>query len=273
VFVTFHGRLKKDIFALMSKTPWQFLLMFSCIVFALLFSSCLSQKEFTYFQPKDSLQVAVMIDTGYKPVIHKYDMLSIYVSSISEEATKFFNFSAEGKADENTSANNQYVVDEKGNIQLPLTGAVPVEGLTPIEATEVVKQRLDKYLINPAVKLNISNFHVTVLGEVNKPGVYTVPNERITLTEALGMAGDLTLYGLRNNITVVREVNGKKEFAVVDITTRDFFASPYYHLQGNDIVYVEARTQKKFTVQNWYRIAPVFLSGLSLVVVLISLTK
>jgi polysaccharide export outer membrane protein len=199
-------------------------------------------------------------------------LLGIYVNSISEEATRFFNYTSEDASGEGNTS-HLYVVDEGGDIHIPLAGSVHVEGLTTKEATEIVKKTLDKYLINPSVKLTISNFHVTVLGEVNKPGVYTVANERITLTEALGMAGDLTLYGKRNNITIVREKNGKKEFALIDITARDFFASPYYYLQGNDIVYVEALSQKKFTAMNWPRIAPVILSGLSLIVVLVSLMQ
>jgi len=244
-----------------------------CLAFIsaiILLSSCLSQKRFTYFQPKDSLQTQVALDTLYHPIIHKYDVLGIYVSSSSEEASKFFNYDMSAEAGESSAA-NKYVVNEKGEIQLPLVGGLFVDGLTSLQAMELIKLKLDKYLINPTVKLTISNFRMTVLGEVNKPGVYTVPNEKITLTEALALAGDLTLYGVRENITIVREVNGKKEFSQVNITSRDFFSSPYYTLQGNDIVYIEAMKQKKFLAQSWPRVAPVFLSGLSLIVVLVSL--
>lgn len=254
----------------MSKKNFGYIKLLTPFLAVILFSSCLSQKKFTYFQPKDSLQTHITLDTLYHPIIHKYDVLSIYVSSISEEASKFFNYDVSGEAGESSGA-NKYVVDENGEIHLPLVGGLHVDGLTSMQAMSLIKVKLDKYLISPTVKLNISNFRVTVLGEVNKPGVYTVPNEKITLTEALAMAGDLTLYGVRENITIVREVNGKKEFAQVDITARDFFSSSYYSLQGNDIVYIEAMKQKKFLAQSWPRVAPVFLSGLSLIVVLVSL--
>ena len=148
-----------------------------------------------------------------------------------------------------------------------------MSGLLFLSILLSVKTKLEKYLTNPTVKLNLVNFSVTVLGEVAKPGVYSAANEKITLTEALAMAGDLTVYGKATNVMVIRETNGQKEFVRVNLTGRDFFSSPFFNLHGNDIIYVEAINQKKFGAQTYYRILPLFLSGLSLAVVLLSLSK
>ena len=165
------------------------------------------------------------------------------------------------------------MVDANGDIQLPFAGSIRVEGLTPLAARDSVKAKLEKYLTDPTIKLNLVNFSVTVLGEVAKPGVITVANEKITLTEALAMAGDLTIFGKRTNVMVIREVNGKKEFGQVDLTGRNLFSSPYYNLHSGDIIYVEAISQKRATAQSFYRVMPLLLSALSLIVVLVSLTK
>ena len=145
------------------------------------------------------------IDTTYNALISPNDILSIFVASVSEEASKFFNFTS--SVDEGNTLANGYVVDHFGNIQIPLVGNVHVGGLTTSQARDVVIQKLGKYLVNPTVKLNIRNFRVTILGEVTNPGVYPVLNEKITLTEALALAGDITPYGLRENIMIIRETN------------------------------------------------------------------
>jgi len=237
----------------------------------ILVSSCLPQKELTYFQTTDTAVHVARVDTTNSIIIQKNDILSIYVSSVSPEASRFFNYSSE--ATTNNTPGNTYVVDANGEIQLPFAGNVKVAGFTILAARDSVKAKLEKYLTDPTVKLNLANFSVTVLGEVLKPGVYTVANEKMTLTEALALAGDLTIFGKRTNIMVIREVNGQKEFGKVDLTGRDFFASPYYYLHGNDIIYVEAISQKRATAQSFYRVMPLLLSALSLIVVLVSLTN
>ena len=237
----------------------------------ILASSCLPQKEITYFQSADTSARPVRVDTSGQVIIQKNDILSIYVSSVSPEASRFFNYSTE--ATTNNTPGNTYVVDANGDIQLPFAGNIRVAGITPLAARDSVKAKLEKYLTDPTVKLDIANFSVTVLGEVGKPGVYTVANEKMTLTEALALAGDLTIFGKRTNVMIIREVNGQKVFGQVDLTGRDFFSSPYYNLHGNDIIYVEAIGQKRATAQSFYRVMPLLLSALSLIVVLVSLTN
>ena len=214
--------------------------------------SCTPQKRLTYFQNKDDKKDSIPIDTTYNALICPNDILSIYVASVSEEASKFFNFST--VPDDGNSLVNGFVVDHYGNIQMPLVGNVHVGGLTTPVARDTVLSKLSKYLVNPTVKLNIRNFRVTILGEVARPGVYPVLNEKLTLTEALALAGDITTYGRRENIMVIREISDKKEFGTVDITSREFFSSPYYNLRTNDIVYVEAAKRKRIFTENFTRV-------------------
>jgi polysaccharide export outer membrane protein len=222
------------------------------LLIPVLFASCTPQKRLTYFQVKGENKDSIVMDTVYTILIQPNDILSIYVASISEDAGKIFNYTSNDN--NGTSDASGYVVDQNGNIQMPLVGDVRVAGLTTPQARDTVNKRLSKYLVNPSVKLNIRNFRVTILGEVGKPGVYPVTNEKITLTEALAMAGDLTAYSLRENIMIVREKDGKKEFGHVDISSRDFFASSYFNLKTNDIVYVEAARRKRIFTENFSKV-------------------
>jgi polysaccharide export outer membrane protein len=240
-------------------------------ILAIGLTACVPQKKITYFQDRDTTKKAFAIDTSYNATIQPNDILNIYVTSTSEDASKYFNFS-ENPADE-SSLINGYLVDETGTIQLPLVGSVHVSGLTSIVARDTIKSRLGKYLVNPAVKVSIRNFRITVLGEVVRPGIVSVGNEKITLTDALAMAGDLSLYGRRDNILVVRDSKGKKEFAYVDINGREFFSSPFYNLHANDIIYVEAMPQKKFQMQTWWRISPIILGIVSAIYVGIRISQ
>jgi polysaccharide export outer membrane protein len=242
-----------------------------CLAFALLASSCLPTKSFIYFQDPDSTHTQVQTGQPDRLIITKNAILGIFVSSVSDEASRYFNY-APLPGGGNSSANN-YVVDVNGDIQLPLVGNIHVEGLTPLEARDTLKSRLGKYLIEPTVKLDVVNYNVTILGEVTRPGIYTVANEKVTLTEALALAGDLTLYGRRDNVMLVREENGKKNYSHFDLNARDLFSSPYYYLHSNDIIYVEPIKQKRFSAQTYYKVLPLLLSGLSLILVLLSVTN
>lgn len=220
-------------------TAWLLLLI-------LLVSSCVSQKRLRYFQDKTPSITQYPVDTTYDAIIQPNDILEIFVASISEEASRYFNFSTTANPDV-----NNFVVDHYGYVQLPLVGNVYVAGLNTRSARDTVIHSLEKYLIKPSVRVNIRNFRVTVLGEVFHPGVYPVANEKITLTEALAFAGDLTPFALREKIMVIRETNGKKSFDYVDITARDFVISPFYNLHTNDIVYVETSRRKEILTNNY----------------------
>jgi polysaccharide export outer membrane protein len=249
-----------------------------CVGFLFLFlSSCITQKDITYFQQRSDTLKALPFDTTFVTVIHPNDIINIFVTSLNTETSKYFNFSErpEGMRGQDVSSPgpNGYLVDAFGFIQLPFIGSVKVGGLTSSAARDTIIERLGKFFEEPTVKLNIQNFRVTFLGEVARPGVYYISSEKMSLMEGLASAGDLTFYGRRNNITVIREENGKKTFALVDISARDFFSSPYYNLHSNDIVYVEPFKQKKFQIQIWWKVLPIVLSTVSLGLVIYELAK
>jgi len=234
--------------------------------------SCTSQKKIVYFQQSENVDsVRTFIDSSYVALIQKNDILNIFVASISAEASQYFNYS-DNPNDDNSMASG-YLVDSYGDIQMPLVGVVRLAGLSSSAARDTIIKRLEKYVINPSVKLSIRNYRVTVIGEVAHPGVFSVPNERLTLPEAIALAGDLTIYSNRENIKIVRETNGIKEFSIIDITSTDLFNSPYYYLHCNDIIYVEPMKNKRFLTQNYYRVLPVIFGGFAAMVAIFQLTK
>jgi len=137
-----------------------------------------------------------------------------------------------------------YLVDADGNINFPVLGKLKVAGVTTQQLGDQITQQLTTYLVEPIVNVRLTNFKITVMGEVKLPGTYTVPNERITLIEALGLAGDLTIQAKRSPILLIREKNGKREFITVDLTNKALFNSPYYYLAQNDVLYVEPNKAK-----------------------------
>ena len=230
--------------------------------------SCISQKEITYFQEDSAnteLDTAV-VNKAFEAIIQPGDILSVYVTSLSIEASRYFNY-----ADEKTSnkVDEGYLVGVNGSIEIPLIGTVTVAALTTQMAQDSIKNKLEKYLKSPTIQVRFKNFRVVILGEVNKPGVFISQNEKMNLTEALGMAGDLTIYGRRDNVLIIREVDGNREFVHIDITSRDFFKSPYYYLRSGDLVYIEPRKEKRATAEGIYKTAPLIISTLTLLALIL----
>lgn len=216
---------------------------FSILLFL---TSCAHRHNFVYLQgnKQDFIQ-----NTSYTPKLKKDDFLSILVFSNDENTSKLFNISS-SQANANrgysmgSPALSGYLIDEKGEIDFPLIGKIKLEGISRNEACDLIKEKLKVYISNPIVQIQIQNFKITVLGEVNNPGTFTIPNERITIFEALGIAGDLTINGKRKNILVVRDENGvKKEFRV-DLTSNKTLESPVYFLNQNDFIYIEPNQAK-----------------------------
>jgi polysaccharide biosynthesis/export protein len=244
--------------------------LFLLLSLVLLYSACTPYKKILVFQPTSEQDTLSSVnDRGYQPVIQSNDILDLYVISTSPEASKYFNFSEMPGAASNSMMNG-YLVDSKGEIQIPLVGNIKVAGLTSSVAKDTVALRLSKYLVNPSVKLYIRNFNVTVIGEVASPGIYTSPNERMTLTEALALAGDLTIYSVRNKVTVIRDSIGFKTYNEVDLTSRELFASKYYMLHPNDILYVQPSKKKRFQGENFYKVIPVVLSTVTFILSIVS---
>lgn len=229
-------------------------------------SSCVSPKEFIYFQSETENEDAKSdsISTSYEAVIQKGDILSVKISSLSPEASSFFN-PYEDSFREIDVISEGYLVDANGTIELPVIGEIILENLTINQAKETIKNKLTTYLKNPTVRIRFKNFRISVLGEVARPSVYSIQNDKITLPEALGLAGDLTIYGNRKNVLIIREINGTREFARVNLKSRELFNSSYYYLRSNDIVYVEPNKARAANTDNFYRIAPLVISALTMI--------
>ena len=212
------------------------------LVFSLfLLLSCASKKKVVYLQDIDQTK-SYDSSTLYEPKLQPDDLLSIIVSAENPELSVPFNLpQIQGNYEINNNQNGikTYLVDNFGFIEFPVIGKLKLGGLTRTEATAKLVTAVGEYIKNPIINLRILNFKVSILGEVLKPSSFTLSSERITLLEAISMAGDLTIYGKRNNILIIREAEGKKTYNRVDITKSDFLNSPFYYLAQNDIVVVE----------------------------------
>lgn len=203
--------------------------------------SCASRKDIVYLQNVDA-SGNESDALNYEPKLQKDDLLSIIISADQPELTIPFNMpqiQGNYQINENQDGIKTYLIDAYGFIEFPVIGKIKLAGLSRSEAVNKLQSAIKEYIINPTVNLRILNYKVSVLGEVLKPGVIKVNSERITLLEAISQAGDLTIYGKRDNILVVRESNGKMTYNRVDITKADFINSPFYYLSQNDVVMVE----------------------------------
>lgn len=240
------------------------------------FCSCASKKDVIYLQNVNTLsQDPALFETKLQPD----DLLMIVVSAPDLEAALPFNLpvaatmaaSATSMDVVNAQVRYQnYLVDAKGFIEFPVIGSIQVGGLTKVQAQEKLVKEIKKYINSPIVNLRIMNFKVSVLGEVVRPGVIDMATERITLLEAISRTGDLTIYGNRSNIMIIREIDGVKTYNYVDITSADFVKSDFYYLRQNDIVYVQPNQIKV----NSSAVGPnttVIISSVSLLITVVAL--
>lgn len=213
-----------------------------CTVVLMLFNSCGSRKNMVYLQ-NDSTQINTLYEQ-YVPKIQTNDILTIVVTAADPRVTAPFNPVSSMSTNNMTQSVDlalrpTYTVDAQGNITLPMLGKVKVVGLTRVEAIEKLRSELSQYIKDPGVNMNFNNFRVSVLGEVARPGSFILPTERATVLEALGMAGDLTIRGVRHNVMLIREIDGQKTTHRLDLTKESTLNSPYYYLAQNDVIYVE----------------------------------
>ncbi|WP_204376029.1 polysaccharide biosynthesis/export family protein [Hymenobacter coccineus] len=205
-------------------------------------------------------------------LIQSGDILGINVSSLNPEASAVFNYNlsrVNGNNYDNSPGNPVYgyLVDQQGTIQLPLVGAMTVAGLEPAQIRTRLRQQLLAYLREPVVNIRLLNFRISVLGDVAKPDVYVVNNERITLLQALSLAGDLTITAQRTNVLLIREQNGQRQYISIDLTSKVLFTSPYYYLKNNDVLYVQPDKAKYAPVDRGYRNLSLVLSALSIIAI------
>lgn len=251
----------------------------------LMMCSCVSRKQLTYFRtlsPDNAKEINEQLSALPEPTVKINDALIITVTALDPEAVLPYNlpsvsYATPTSSTEPTVASYQYyTVDAQGCIDFPVLGKLHVEGLTKSEVIRLVQQKLEGQIVDPIVSMRFLNAKVTVLGEVRSPGNYSLNNGRMTLLEALGAAGDITQYGRRDNVLIIRDNRGELEFARVDLSTNDLFASPYFYLQQNDVVVVEpnqARATSNQSMGLWLSMVGTVASAATVVVSVLSISE
>jgi polysaccharide export outer membrane protein len=210
-----------------------------------------------------------------EPRIKPNDILSVTIQTIDPQAAAIFNNAGGSGSGGNSPIGSGYLVDNNGEIELPLVGRMKVSGMTTIEAKEAVREASKRYYKDPAVNVRFLNFNITMLGDVSRPGTYTVPNERVTILDALGMAGDLAITGKRENVLLMREEQGERKMVRLNLNSTDIMESPYYYLRTGDVVYVEpnkARTRQATLDNTKDRYIAYVISGISVILSILSIS-
>lgn len=239
-------------------------LLLLTVIFA---TSCINTRTATYFNDVNDATLSSNTPIP-ESIIQKSDLLSISVSSLSAEASAIYNTpNTSGIGGINPASG--YLVSADGMIQFPILGNIKAAGLTKEQLKDVISKKLldSKLLKDPIVSIRFLNFRVTVLGEVKNPAVVTVPNEKISLLEAIGLAGDLTIYAKRDNILIIREEDGNKTIKRLNLNSNELLSSPYYYLKSNDVVYVEPNKAKVASSGRSQQWIPIVVSGLSLIII------
>jgi polysaccharide biosynthesis/export protein len=251
-------------------------ILIAVLLTALIATSCTSTQKTTYFFNMKDTTISAGRD-DYENIIPKNAILSIHVTSLNKEATEVFNLSNNFAISSSTSAGanaqySGYLVNADGFIQMPMLGSIKAAGLTKRQLKDNITNLLidKKLLLDPVVNIRHLNFEVTVLGEVAKPTVVSVPSEKITLLKALGLAGDATIYARRENVMLIRETDGKKVIRRINLNDGSFLvSSPYYYLQPNDVIYVESDENRVASVSRKRVILPSVLSAMSIIALVI----
>ena len=247
--------------------------LFSCLIAVFLLASCQSYKKVPYFQDVDVVNQAEQQEKLYDARIMPKDLLTIVVSCTNPELAIPFNLTVASYVTTQPTL-QAYLVDNEGNINFPVLGELKLGGLTKREAERLIIDKLKPYMKEmPIVTVRMVNYKISVIGEVTRPGTFTISNEKVNLLEALAMAGDMTVYGLRDNVKLIREdANGKQQIVTLDLNNAETILSPYYWLQQNDIVYV---TPNKAKARNsdvgnstslWFSATSILVSIVSLLV-------
>jgi polysaccharide biosynthesis/export protein len=248
------------------------LLPFALLAVLSVITSCSSYKKIPYFQDLSRSEITTEDLNNYTiPTIQPTDQIAINVTSLNPEAAAVFNNNTQSAGTNTSSPTYGYIVDQKGEVNLPLVGVVKVSGLTTSQLSVQLQQQLQAYLSKPTVSVRMVNFKVAVLGDVLRPNIYTSASERLTVTEALSLAGDLNITGKREDVILVREIEGKRQYIPIDLTSKKIFESPYFYLRSNDLIFVQPSKLKLATVDTGFRNASLIISALSLIAISISL--
>jgi polysaccharide export outer membrane protein len=233
-------------------------------------NSCVTAKKLTYFNNIVRDSTSVIQINKLETVIANNDLLSINISTPDAATTSILNSQFAINESQAQGGVSGYLVDEKGVIKIPLIGTIKAAGLTKSQLAASITSTLlsKKVAIDPIVNVRLINFKVTVLGEVTRPGVFPAPNERMTLPEALGLAGDLSPYGKRNNVLLIREIGGKRIYKRFSLNKDQLFDPEIYNLQNQDIIYVEPNDARAAAGDRTTQLLPIFFSAASLLLVI-----
>jgi polysaccharide export outer membrane protein len=243
------------------------------ILVIFLFGSCAKKTDYIYFQQLINDSTKLIVQKPFVPVLKPDDVISITITSVDPDVVKPFNNGGVSAVDKNSLIQQAptYLINEQGEIDFPVLGLVKIVGLTRAEVTALIKERVKSYVNNPIVNVKIMNHKVTILGDVKSPGVFLMPNEQLTLPEALAMAGDLQITAVRKNVLVIRDDKGKKSEIRVDLTNRSFFNSSVYYLQNNDLIYVEPNNAKIVSSKQTLQYTSLAVGSLGLILNILNL--
>lgn len=241
-----------------------FIAIYTCLA-----TGCAPRRDLVYFSnlAKQSSEEKL---PSQEVKIQQNDLLSVSINSLNQESNVLFAVNTKAPSAENNYKVEGYRVNKEGMINLPVVGNVRLEGLTIEQAQNTISRELDKYVKKPVVDVQLVNFKVTVIGEVNRPSNFTVQGDNINLLQALGMAGDMTVYGKRENVLVIREQNGQRVMKRLNLNNQDVMNSPFFSLKQNDIVYVEPDKSKASEYSTNTRVMPLVIASISAVAVLIT---
>ena len=254
--------------------------VFPCLVAILLFASCQSYKKVPYLQDAKVVEQTAQQENLYDAKIMPKDLLTIVVSCTSHELAAPFNLTvatpitANSKSLTSQPSLQQYLVDNNGNIDFPVLGTLHIGGLTKSQAENMIKEKLKTYIKeNPIVNVRMANYKISVMGEVAHPGTFTITNEKVNIMEALAMAGDMTVYGQRDKVKLIREdAQGNRQVIPLNLNDADIIVAPYYNLQQNDVVYVTPNKTKakNASISNsttiWFSVVGTLVALASLIV-------
>ncbi len=251
-------------------------------VAAISFYGCISTKQIVYFQSTDSTQLVQL--PPIRPVVARIqpnDILAITVGSFNQESNEILNFAninalttTSFPGQQNAAQRGQplgYLVDSSGHVEIPFVGRLKLTGMTLDQAANLVRIEVSKSLKEPAINVRFLNHKFSVLGEVNRPSTYNLLEDNTTLPEALAMAGDLTIYGQRNNVMIVRETNGIREIGRINLLNRDLFNSPYYYVRNGDLIYIEPTKAKATFTDRSVQLVPIITSVATAFIVFLNL--
>ena len=241
----------------------------------LLLFSC-SQRNLVYFSDINTdTDFSVPVGQITEPTIQENDLLSITVSSLNPESNLLFNVGVLVPSGDRANTvvanpiNENYLVDKQGYINYPVIGKIQLKGLNKQQATDKMTQLVSDYVKDPIINIRFTNFKVTVIGEVQNPNSFIIPTEKVTILEAIGLAGDLTVYGKRENVLLIREKEGLRTAIRLNLNDKNLLASPYFFLQQNDVIYIEPYKTKAIQADSNPRTFAIVSSALSLLIVAI----